>query len=202
MFFCVRSPSTISSNIIVICVSHFKNGEWDQPQMASFSGKYRDFDPCISPDGSKIFFISDRPGDNKKNRDGNIWMVEKMGDGWSEPKNIGEPVNTKGWELGCSAANDGTLYFSTTVFSGGTDLYRSEFKNGKYQKTESLGDSVNSIYNETDPAEDKNINYAHALNKNNCFFNFPFIVSRAGNLLEKEFWKNLIPFASPVISRE
>ena len=150
-FFCVRSPSTISSNIIVICVSRFINGQWTQPQIASFSGKYRDFDPSISPDGSKLFFISDRPGDNKKNRDGDIWMVEKMGDGWREPKNIGEPVNTKGWELGCSVANDGTLYFSTTGISGNPDLYRSEFKNGKYQKPESLGDSVNSIYNETDP---------------------------------------------------
>jgi len=150
-YFTVKSPSTISSNVLVICVSHFINGKWTEPEIASFSGKYRDFNPSISPDGSKLFFISNRPIDDKKKADLDIWMVEKNGDGWSEPKNIGEPVNTKGWELACSVANDGSIYFSTTGISGNPDLYVSKFENGKYQKPESLGDSINTPNAETDP---------------------------------------------------
>ncbi len=150
-YFCMKSPSTISSNIIVICVSHFKNNQWSQPEIVSFSGNYWDFNPCISPDGQKLFFISLRPVGGKKKNDTDIWMCKKNGDVWSEPKNIGAPVNTNGWELGCSVATDRTLYFSTTGISGNPDLYKSKFTDGKYQQPESLGDSVNSVYGETDP---------------------------------------------------
>jgi len=149
-YFTMKSPSTISSSVVVICVSHFQNGQWTAPEIASFSGKYHDFNPCISPDGEKLFFISSRPFENRKSADADIWMVKKTDNGWSEPENIGAPVNTKGWELGCSVASDGTLYFSTTGISGNPDLYKSKFENGKYQKPESLGDSINSIYSETD----------------------------------------------------
>jgi len=53
--------------------------------------------------------------------------------------------------LGCSAAEDGTLYFSTTGISGNPDLYKSKFENGTYQKPEGLGENINTIYGETDP---------------------------------------------------
>jgi len=43
------------------------------------------------------YFISDRP-DGKQKFDTDIWMAEKSGK-VEEPKNIGEPVNTSGWEL-------------------------------------------------------------------------------------------------------
>ena len=76
---------------------------------------------------------------------------KNQAEGWSEPKNIGEPVNTKGWELGCSVASNGTLYFSTTGISGNPDLYKSRLVNGKYQEPESLGEAINTVYSETDP---------------------------------------------------
>lgn len=150
-YFCLKSPSTITSNIVVICVSHFRDNQWSQPEIASFSGKYKDFNPAISPDGQKLFFISNRPVNGKLKPDYDIWMCEKRDEKWNEPINIGAPVNANGWELGCSAATDGTLYFSTTGTSGNPDLYKSKFIDGKYQQPESLGDSINSVYGETDP---------------------------------------------------
>ncbi len=150
-YFTIKSPSTISSNVMVICYSHFENGKWGDPEIAPFSGKFKDFSPSISPDGQKLFFISNRPVDEKRKFDTNIWLVEKSGEGWSEPKNIGSPVNTAGWELGCSVTNDGTIYFSSTGATGNADLYCSKFADGKYQKPDSLGEAVNSPYSETDP---------------------------------------------------
>jgi hypothetical protein len=150
-YFAMKSPSTLASNVVVICLSRFKNGQWSAPEIAPFSGQYQDFNPCISPDGLRLFFISNRPVDGKQKSDYDIWMAEKSGDGWTESKNIGSPVNTKGWELGCSVASDGTLYFSTTGISGNPDLYKSRLVNGKYQEPESLGESVNTLYSETDP---------------------------------------------------
>jgi hypothetical protein len=150
-FFSKKSPSTLSSNVFVICYSTFKNGKWNEPAIAPFSGKYKDFNPCVSPDGSKIFFISNRTDSIKKTSDTDIWMVERLGDGWTSPVNIGAPVNSPGYELGCSVAKNGNLYFSSTGNTGNLDLYCSKFVNGKYQKPDSLGGAINSVYGESDP---------------------------------------------------
>lgn len=151
IYFGKKSPSTLGSSVIVICYSQFKNGQWETPQVAPFSGRYRDFNPSISPDGSKLFFISDRPGDDEKKHGGDIWFVEKTKDGWSEPKNIGAPVNTDGWELGCSVTSDGTLYFTSTRDGKSADLYRSRLIDGKYREPENLGEAINSPLDELDP---------------------------------------------------
>ena len=150
-YFVKRTPSTIVSSTMVICVSHKKNGKWGKPEIASFSGRYWDFDPFISPDGEKLFFISNRPAAGKKGSDTDIWVVRKSGDGWSEPENVGAVINTSGWELGCSVTNDGTLYYSTTGITGNADIFCSKLVDGKYQKPDSLGAAINSPYNETDP---------------------------------------------------
>ena len=51
---------------------------WDQPEIVEFSGKYQDLEPFITPDGNRLFFISDRPvlGDSTRH-DFNIWYAEK-----------------------------------------------------------------------------------------------------------------------------
>ena len=150
-YFSMKSPSTISNSVLVICVSSFKDGHWTEPEVAPFSGHYKDFNPSISPDGSKLFFVSNRPVDGKKRPDLDIWVVEKTDNGWGEPKNIGAPVNSSGYELGCSAAKSGTLYFSSSGTNGNLDIYRSKFINGKYEAPELLSDSVNTANSETDP---------------------------------------------------
>src|SRR5262245_12852857 len=55
------SRSVPRSNLYVICTSTFRDGRWSEPRVAPFSGRYWDFDPVVSPDGSRIFFGSDRP---------------------------------------------------------------------------------------------------------------------------------------------
>lgn len=150
-YFTKRTPSTLQSSTMVICVSYFRNGRWGKLEIASFSGQYKDFNPCVSPDGSKLFFISNRPAVGKKGRDTDIWMVRRTGNGWSEPENIGAPVNTPGLELGCSITNDGTLYYSSTGTTGISHLYRSRLVDGKYQSPDTLSGEVNSIFGESDP---------------------------------------------------
>src|SRR5690242_10097074 len=48
------SKSVLRFYIDVICYSEFKNGKWQTPKVAPFSGRYRDFDPVISADGTKM----------------------------------------------------------------------------------------------------------------------------------------------------
>src|SRR5690242_9713692 len=45
----------------VIVFSKFVGGKWSAPEVATFSGQYSDFDPYFSTDGTKLFFVSNRP---------------------------------------------------------------------------------------------------------------------------------------------
>jgi hypothetical protein len=150
VFFTKKSPSTIGSAVMMICFSELKNSKWQTPQAAPFSGHYKDFNPFVSPDGNTLFFVSFRPVDGKQHGT-DIWFVKKTGNTWSEPKNIGAPINSDGWELGCSATTDGTLYFSSTGKGYNADLYCSRFVDGKYQQPEKLDSAINSDFDETDP---------------------------------------------------
>jgi flagellar motor protein MotB len=74
---------------------------------------------------------------------------------WSEPSNLGYPVNTKQWESTPSISADGkTLFFSSsrTGGFGGKDLWLSRL-NGKNQWTEpvNLGDKINTEGDEMSP---------------------------------------------------
>ncbi len=141
---------TASDSFSAILVSHFKDGRWATPEIAEFSGQFKDQDPAISPDGSRLFFASSRPAEGKQKRDMDIWVVDKTASGWSEPKNLGAPINTTGLELHPCVALDGTLFFSA-VRAGGlgrTDIYRSRLVDGKYSEPENLGPGVNTASEE------------------------------------------------------
>lgn len=148
-FFTVKSPSTISTNVLVICESHFENGRWSEPKIAPFSGRFKDFGPSFSPDGHKLFFVSNRPVNGKPTLD--LWVVERKESGWSEPTNVGEPVNSAAYELGCSMASDGTLFFCSGGTDGNPDIYYSKLVNGKYEAPVRLDEAVNSAASETEP---------------------------------------------------
>lgn len=59
---------------------------------------YNEMSPFIAADGTTLYFSSDREG-GKGEQD--IWMAKRLDDSWqkwSEPVNLGEPVNTPGSE--------------------------------------------------------------------------------------------------------
>lgn len=136
-----------------IVVSHLRGGNWSAPQLAPWSGQYRDADPFITADGQRFYFISDRPFDGKPRGDLDIWMMERRGDGWGEPQHLDAPVNSEGNEWFPTIAADGTIYFGSDRPGGlgRTDLYRCRLAGGKYQPAENLGDAVNSPADEFEP---------------------------------------------------
>src|SRR5215467_10209738 len=75
MFFCKKSPSGLRSAVVVICYSELKNGKWQTPKVAPFSGKYKDFNPSFSPDGSTLYFVSTRPLNENSKPNLAIWRV-------------------------------------------------------------------------------------------------------------------------------
>jgi Tol biopolymer transport system component len=71
-----------------IYISRWEGSRWSKPVVAPFSGKYRDADPFITRDGKQFFFISDRPVDGKQDRGMDVWVMQRNGNGWGEPKNL------------------------------------------------------------------------------------------------------------------
>jgi Tol biopolymer transport system component len=150
--------STPDANFWTIVFSRWENGKWTEPQVAPFSGQYSDADEFITADGTRMFFISRRPVSPavSPNAAGklDIWMMDKTAGGdWSEPKNLGTPINSEGSEYFPTLTKDGTLYFGSgrKHGKGGIDLYRSRLVNGKYQEPENLGDAINGPFDEFEP---------------------------------------------------
>lgn len=139
-----------------IMFSRLENGRWTEPQTAPFSGQYHDFDFNFSPDGASLFFTSNRPlmKDGAPQSQYDIWVVHRTETGWSEPINIGFPVNTEQNEVYPSVSKNGNLYFFRDI-RGGTapvaDIYCSKFVNGHYTTPEKLGNEINSEFPDIDP---------------------------------------------------
>ena len=129
VYFTKRSPKP---QFWAIVVSHYRAGTWTEPEIAPFSGQFNDFDPFVSPDGTKLFFSSGRPIDATPKEDFDIWVVERTATGWGAPHPVGTPVNSKANEFYPTVAADGTLYFSSTR-SGGLgsgDIYQAKLVEG------------------------------------------------------------------------
>ncbi|OGU61373.1 MAG: hypothetical protein A2V66_15950 [Ignavibacteria bacterium RBG_13_36_8] len=134
---------------------NYESDGWSKPEVAPFSGYYDDFDAKFSPDGNRIFFSSSRPKPGKEwNKvDYDIWMVEKKQDGWSEPKNLGNSINSEKPEYCPSLSENGNLYFCSEKESGygEGDIYVSIYENGEYSEPVNLGSNINGEYFEADP---------------------------------------------------
>lgn len=149
------SRATPGFSYFTIVWSRYDGRRWSPPEMAPFSGRWSDADAHLSPDGSKLFFISNRPidGGTTPKPDYDIWYVDRTPTGWSEPKHLPSPIATAAVEWCPSIARDGSLYFGAVRpgGKGGNDIYVSRLVNGVYGQPENLGDSVNSTGGEIEP---------------------------------------------------
>ena len=122
------------------------NGEWTIPRTMGKEINTVSWETsgCLSPDGSKFFFTSDRPG-GAGNLD--IYMSERLAGGlWGKAVNLGPGVNTAGNEDAPFLHADGTLYFGSDghLGLGDYDIFKSEFKEGKWLKPVNMGYPINS----------------------------------------------------------
>jgi outer membrane protein OmpA-like peptidoglycan-associated protein/tetratricopeptide (TPR) repeat protein len=100
----------------------------------------------LSNDGKQLYFSSNREG-GLGNLDIYISEMDETGD-WGKANNLGPVINTAGKEDSPALDPDGsTLYFSSDGHPsmGGTDIFKSEFKDGKWQQPVNLGYPINSV---------------------------------------------------------
>jgi Tol biopolymer transport system component len=154
-YFTVLAPYTTAPRFGMICVSHFADGRWQKPETVSFSGKFLDFAPRLSIDGTKLYFTSIRRVADSKEPRYRIWVAKKSGNGWGEPTPLPAPINEESsHNLDPSPAADGDLYFASDRDDPARHLhiFHSRFVDGKFQTPEKLGPEINSAFSEMSPA--------------------------------------------------
>ena len=146
--------------------SRLVGSSWSDPQTILTHERYGYNDPFLSPDENRLYFISRRALDGKGDlKDYDIWYVERVDNGWSDPVNAGPNINTEANEYYISFTNEGTMYFSSNVKAPEErkrydfDIYYSKVVDGRFQKAISLGDSINTPYYEADVFVDPNESY-------------------------------------------
>jgi len=143
------SVSLANYRFATILVTRELDGRWTAPEvMKSMEDPaHMNIEPCVSPDGTKFYFASNRPDRavNETAGDEDIWVMDRTKDGWSEPYNLGAPVNSGQPEFFPSITAAGTLYFTRLESDNRTNaIYRSRLKDGRYQEPERLPAQVNS----------------------------------------------------------
>ncbi|MEO7080774.1 MAG: OmpA family protein [Flavobacteriales bacterium] len=128
-------------------------GEFGQPEwgaLVPFKHNDPEFNvgqPSISPDGKRLYFVSDRPG----GRGGtDIWYCDNEGGEWAAPKNMGSMVNTPGSEMYPFITADSTLYFSSTGHPGlgGYDIFSVRLTAAGPGRVFNLGYPMNTVHND------------------------------------------------------
>ena len=122
-----------------------ENGRWSPARPTPFSAIM----PAFSPDGHRACFYAFTPGpalsqEGQSHLD--IWVVEKQGDAWSEPKclNLVDRYPELRTAFMPRLTRNGTLYFiAYTPGPRDAGIFRAELINGQYAKPELLPRGIN-----------------------------------------------------------
>jgi hypothetical protein len=118
---------------LTIFTSHLMGDTWSEPEVAPFSGTFRDTDPAMSPDGDSVVFASARPpGDGLFTY--KLWIAYLRGPKAGTTELLPATIDATGSVTHASFARDGTLYFSKTL-DGLTRIYYSP------RQTDTFGES-------------------------------------------------------------
>jgi outer membrane protein OmpA-like peptidoglycan-associated protein len=104
---------------------------------------YSYFHPAITPDGKRLYYVTDEPGGIGGT---DIYYIEKNDDGsWKATQNAGREINTEANEL-FPSFYEGSLYFSSNGHPGmgGLDIYKVEKSNKGSLQIKNLGYPINS----------------------------------------------------------
>ena len=108
---------------------------WSKPVKAPWNTPKVDMEPHVTPDGTHLWFSSNRKLDGVKVGPG-LWVMERMGDAWGAPVYHGPGMYP-------TTGANGNLYFTDLNNPEGDRIAFQRFEDGQYGPMEPLGDEVN-----------------------------------------------------------
>ena len=118
--------------------------DWENIQELPFNdNEYTCMHPSLSPNGKKLFFTSNMPGGYGGY---DLYFVERIGQAWSMPINLGPDINTAKNEVFPFIHESGVLFFTSDGHSGmgGLDLFMIDLSGRKWGRVINLGEPFNS----------------------------------------------------------
>ena len=115
-------------NDIYVCFLE-DDGSWTEPKSLGKKinlPEYNEMTPYLASDGVTLYFSSNRPGGLGDN---DIWMTKRLDKSWtkwSDPVNLGSPINTDDWDAFFTLDAGGEYAYLTTNLNtfGESDIVR------------------------------------------------------------------------------
>ncbi len=123
---------------------------WGEPRPVPFNSAANDFNPSFAPDGSGVYFFSNRPGGLGGD---DIYFAPVNARGYGAPRNLGPRVNSKGDEWGPMVSADGRRLLFASDGRGGQgkhDLFVAERAADGWAEAANLGRVVSSPLDDFD----------------------------------------------------
>ena len=86
----------------------------------------KDKSPFFHQDGETLYFVSSSSPERKGMGGLDIFYIRKTDTGWTEPKNIGYPINSPQDELGLFVSTSGRIAYYSSFQNGNWDIYSFE----------------------------------------------------------------------------
>lgn len=138
-FFARRHPGL---NQTVVMMTGLRDSVWTEPVVAPFVENQFSFEPTVTPDNKRLYFMSGKPVPGQTGLPMNALYVEREGAGWSAAKNPGAPLNPAR-AMHISVAAGGTIYTTDISQGMGTEAIAVSRKvEGQYQPLERLGPPI------------------------------------------------------------
>lgn len=144
-------------------VSHLDdNGNWTpaRPMPSNINTANNEGAPTFAPDGRTLIFVAcaDMGGSYGEGRSGrgscDLFITKKIGQRWTDPKNLPGYVNTPHWETQPSLSSDGkTIYFIRGTHDKERNKHQDIFRaflqdDGTWSEAERLSDVINTPFRE------------------------------------------------------
>ncbi|MCK7591679.1 hypothetical protein M0G43_13910 [Subsaxibacter sp. CAU 1640] len=147
------------------------DAEWSEPKNmgTSINTKMDEFYPVITA-SKNLYFTLDNPELKQKD---DIYVSEFINGSYTEPKRLGDGINSDGYEFNAFVASDES-YIIYTCYNrndglGSGDLYISKrLENGEWSPSENMGASINSDKMDYCPYVDEATNTLYFTSKRNA----------------------------------
>jgi hypothetical protein len=117
------------------------DGAWTLPVVAEFTSGIHDVEPFITPDGSRMYFISIRQGGPQSFQ---IWFMNRGASGWTAPVRLGSPFSANS-KMYPTVARSGNLYFTEDVSTTSRLFFIARRTDGGFETPTPLSATVNAF---------------------------------------------------------